>query len=775
MLISKLKSLIKGRRKYVLLLFLLLFFWFWISLPSVLFHDPNSTILEDENGVLLAAKISKDGQWRFPESDSIPLKYELAVKYFEDEYFDYHLGVNPVSLFRAFKQNFSSNKVISGGSTITMQLIRLSRKGKKRNYIEKLIEVILATRLELSYSKQEILNMYASHAPFGGNVVGLEAASWRYYGRSAHLLSWGEVATLAVLPNAPSLIYPGKNQEKLLTKRNKLLDKLQLKGVLTIEDAMLAKAEPLPNKPFPLPQITPHLLDRVVNENFDGQRVVSTINKSLQTKLNALIDRYHNSLAQNEVHNAAILVLEVKTGKVLAYVGNTNCPEEESGSKVDIITSKRSTGSTLKPFLFTSMLEEGMILPHALVEDIPTRISGYAPQNFDKSFDGAVPASSALTRSLNIPAVKMLQDFGLEQFYKNLQELELNSINKGANHYGLSLILGGAETSLWELCRGYYFLAQKLNGKKPKGIQYTKNQEVDEKQIQHFSRASIFQTFEILTEVNRPNEEGAWKVFESARKIAWKTGTSFGQRDALAVGVTPEYVVGVWAGNADGEGRPGLTGIQVAAPIMFNVFNYLPETSWFDQPTDEMVSVSTCSTSGYRASVNCLKTNLIKASPRGLDFPNCSFHKKIHLDKTEQFRVNSNCYSVSEMKETNWFVLPTIQEWYYKTKNPEYKSLPPIHRDCIGESEKMMAIIYPKEGLKLFVPKNLDGTLSKTIFEVAHSRASAEIYWYLDEEYLGMTKRMHQKEILASEGFHKITLTDDEGNMIEKKIEFVGK
>ncbi|MGE0560426.1 MAG: penicillin-binding protein 1C [Flavobacteriales bacterium] len=746
-----------------------------MSLPSTLFNDPNSTILEDENGVLLAAKISNDGQWRFPESDSIPLKYEIAVKYFEDEYFDYHLGVNPVSLFRAFKQNFSSNRVMSGGSTITMQLIRLSRKGKKRSYFEKLIEVILATRLELSYSKQEILNLYASHAPFGGNVVGLEAASWRYYGRSAHLLSWGEVATLAVLPNAPSLIYPGKNQEKLLTKRNKLLDKLQLKGVLTIEDAMLAKAEPLPNKPFPLPQITPHLLDRMVNENFDGQRVVSTINKSLQTKLNALIDRYHNSLAQNEVHNAAILVLEVKTGKVLAYVGNTNCPEEESGSKVDIITSKRSTGSTLKPFLFASMLEEGMILPHALVEDIPTRISGYAPQNFDKNFDGAVPASNALTRSLNIPAVKMLQDFGLEQFYKNLQELELNSINKGANHYGLSLILGGAETSLWELCRGYYFLAQKLNGKKPQDIQYFENQMVNEKQIQHFSRASIYQTFEILTEVNRPNEEGAWKVFESARKIAWKTGTSFGQRDALAVGVTPEYIVGVWAGNADGEGRPGLTGIQVAAPIMFNVFNYLPETSWFDQPTDEMVSVNTCLISGFRASSNCIKTSLIKVSPRGLDFPNCPFHRKIHLDKTEQFRVNSNCYSVSEMKETNWFVLPTVQEWYYKTKNPEYKTLPPIHCDCIGESEKMMAIIYPKEGLKIFVPKNLDGTLSKTIFEVAHSRASAEIHWYLDQEYLGMTQRMHQKEILTTAGFHKITLVDDEGNMIEKQIEFVGK
>lgn len=768
-------ELIKGRRKFILLPFLALFIWFWFSLPSTLFQEPTSTILEDGQGTLLSAKIAKDGQWRFPESDSIPEKYAVAVKYFEDEYFNYHLGVNPVSLFRAFKQNLSSSKVISGGSTITMQVIRLSRKGKKRNYFEKVVESILATRLEISYSKKEILNLYASHAPFGGNVVGLEAAAWRYYGRSAHLLSWGEVAMLAVLPNAPSLIYPGKNQEKLLLKRNKLLDKLYSKGKLTAEDVILAKSEPLSKKPFALPQITPHLLDRLVNEGFEGKKVTTTVQLSLQTKLNELIDRYHYSLAQNQVHNAAILVLDVKNGKVLAYVGNTNCPEEESGSKVDIITSKRSTGSTLKPFLFASMLEEGMLLPHALVEDVPTRISGYAPQNFDRSYDGAVSASNALTRSLNIPAVKMLQQFGIEQFYKNLQQLELNSINKGSNHYGLSLILGGAETSLWELCRGYYFLAQKLNGKPIQSIQYVAHQNIIDKKTVLFSKASIYQTFEILTAVNRPNEEGAWKVFQSARKIAWKTGTSFGQRDAWAVGITPEYIVGVWAGNADGEGRPGLTGIQVAAPIMFNVLNYLSETSWFEEPSDEMVSIYTCTVSGYRASENCTKTKIIKISPRGLDFPNCPFHKKIHLDITEQFRVSSNCYNVSDMKEVNWFVLPPVQEWFYKTKNPDFKSLPPIHPSCSGISEKVMELIYPKEGLKLFLPKNLDGTLSKTIFEIAHGRTNAEIYWYMDEEYLGATQQLHQKEIITTEGNHKITLVDDEGNMLEKRIEFIGK
>ncbi|MCB0408779.1 MAG: penicillin-binding protein 1C [Flavobacteriales bacterium] len=775
MIINKFKTIFKGRRKYFLLPFLCIIVWFWFSLPSHLFKDPTSTILEDNQGNLLAAKIAKDGQWRFPESDSIPEKYALAVKYFEDEYYDYHLGVNPVSLFRAFKQNFSSDKIISGGSTITMQLIRLSRKGQKRSYFEKFIEVILATRLELSYSKQEILNLYASHAPFGGNVVGLEAASWRYYGRQPHLLSWGEIATLAVLPNAPSLIYPGKNQERLLTKRNKLLDKLALKGVLTQEEAMLAKSEPLPGKPFLLPQITPHLLDRIALENHEGEKVETTINLPLQEQLNKLIDRYHKSLAQNEVHNAAILVLDVTNGEVLAYVGNTDCPEEESGSKVDIITSKRSTGSTLKPFLFASMLEDGLMLPHALVEDVPTRISGYAPQNFDKSYDGAVPASNALTRSLNIPAVKMLQTYGIEPFYQKMQQLGLKSINKGSSHYGLSLILGGAESSLWELCSAYYSWARKLNGQKIETPNYIKRAEPIVKEIPDFSRGAIYQTLEVLTGLNRPSEEGAWKIFESSRKIAWKTGTSFGQRDAWAIGVTPEYVVGVWVGNADGEGRPGLTGIQVAAPILFNAFDYLPETVWFDEPMDELVAVNTCAKSGFKASNVCPKTTIIKTSPMGVNTSVCSFHRKIHLDQTEQYRVNSNCYEVANMVEKSWFVLPPVQEWYYKTKNPDYKTLPPIYPACVGTQEKMMALIYPKEGLKIFVPKNLDGTLSRTIFEAAHRRTEAEIHWYLDEDYLGATKRSHQKEILTTEGKHQLTLVDNDGNTIEKTIEFVAK
>ncbi|MCK5839501.1 MAG: transglycosylase domain-containing protein, partial [Bacteroidales bacterium] len=233
---------------------------YWISLPSGLFSNPTSTVIEDKTGVLLGAKIADDGQWRFPHNSYVPEKFKLAIIEFEDRHFYKHPGFNSFSLLRAAYQNIKSGRIVSGGSTLTMQVIRLSRKGKPRTILEKIREIVLATRLELSNSKSEILSMYASNAPFGGNVVGLDAASWRYYGRNPDRLSWSEMATLAVLPNAPSLIYPGKNQQKLLIKRDALLDKLLAQGYLDTISCELAKTEPLPGKPLPLPQLAPHLL-----------------------------------------------------------------------------------------------------------------------------------------------------------------------------------------------------------------------------------------------------------------------------------------------------------------------------------------------------------------------------------------------------------------------------------------------------------------------------------------------------------------------------------
>ena len=406
------------KKKFIIWLsiFLILFLVFWFSIPKTLFPDSYSYVIEDRDGNLLSAAIAPDGQWRFPYDETVPYKFIKCITTFEDKRFYNHPGVDILALGRATVRNIKSYQVVQGGSTLTMQVMRLSRQGKKRSFLEKIIESIQSVRLECTYSKKEIMALYASHAPFGSNVVGLDAAAWRYYGRSPKKLSWGEMAALAVLPNAPSLVHPGKNSLTLLKKRDLLLDKLLKNNTIDSNTCYLAKLESLPGKPLPLPQLAPHLLQRfrsdVKNGNISADKSLTTIDENLQQKVTEIIDRHHAILKGNSINNACALVLDVRTGNVLAYVGNVyDLSNPDLQSDVDVIKAPRSPGSALKPILYASAFSEGLILPHSLLPDIPTQIGGYTPENYDRNYDGAVPASLALSRSLNIPAVKVLQQY----------------------------------------------------------------------------------------------------------------------------------------------------------------------------------------------------------------------------------------------------------------------------------------------------------------------------------------------------------------------------
>ena len=763
---------------------MLIFIIFWNSLEFPLFRDPTSTVVITEKGELLSARIADDGQWRFPESDSVPKKFQIAIKYFEDEYFDYHLGVNPISFVRAIKQNISEGRIVSGASTLTMQTIRLSRKGQSRTFFEKFIEMILSIRLEMSKSKESIMKLYTSHAPFGGNVVGLDAASWRYYKRSPFQLSWGEITTLAVLPNAPSLIYPGKNHKLLLEKRNKLLDKLLEHKEIDSLTCELAKMEPLPNSPHNLPQITPHLLNRLIKEGKKGQICKVSIDKNIQERIIRLVDQSHNHLQYNSIHNVSVLVIDVKNRNIVSYVGNSDCNHENSGSRVDMITSKRSTGSTLKPLLYASILDQGSRTPHSIVPDIPTQIFSYTPKNFFRTYDGAVSASDALIRSLNIPAVLELNEYGHHKFYDKLQQLNLSTINKNANHYGLSLILGGAESTMWELGRTYMGMASVLNNFEKNEFMYdvnaydnpnfiNKKHEIYLQKESHFSAGSIWQTFEVLCELNRPIGEGEWENFSSSSKIAWKTGTSFGHKDAWAIGVTPEYVTVVWVGNADGEGRPGLTGTSVAAPIMFDVFNELPKTTWFETPYADMEEIEVCTKSGDLPSADCKETSIEMFPKNCVRAKQCIYHKKIHLNYDSTYRVNSECYDVSNMRHVSWFTLSPMMAYYYQKVNPYYEVEPDLHPDCMNGIENNMQMIYPKDGSKLFLPRNLDGTKNQIVFKLAHTKSDELVYWHLDGNFMGTTKGTHNRVMFTNIGNHKLTVVDTDGNEVIIEFEII--
>lgn len=783
------------KRFYLLTaVFFVLLLAFWFSLPKQLFKSPTSFVVLDRDGKLLSASTASDGQWRFPSSDTIPEKFKKAIVAFEDKRFYFHPGVDPLALARALRVNLQSGRIKSGGSTLSMQVIRLSRK-QNRNLWQKLIESILAIRLELGYSKKEILNLYASNAPFGGNVVGLEAASWRYYGRPAADLSWGEMAALAVLPNNPSSVNPSKNQEELRRKRDFLIDKLLAKKILDQQSAALAKLEPLPGVPKPLPQEAPHLLARFRKEfkPISGQNTLlnSTLKANLQIQINAVLDRYHPFNLSNSIRNAAVLVMEVETGEVLAYVGNIYRPENGNlQSHVDVINAPRSPGSLLKPILYASLLSDGAILPHTLIADIPTAISGYTPQNFDLNFDGAVAASAVISRSLNVPSVRMLQTYRTEKIYNLLGRMGTKTLKKPASHYGLSLILGGGESSLWELSGMYASMARTLNNQydyngkynpeeyqaptyRPKTLKKPiKSQLVSDAPL---DAGAIWHTFNAMQEVMRPGEEALWRNFSSSQRIAWKTGTSFGFRDAWAIGLSPKYVVGVWVGNADGEGRPGLTGIQAAAPILFDIFRLLPQGKWFEAPFDKMLEMEVCNQSGHRVSALCNQIDTLWVPKAGLQSKVCNYHQQINVDASGKWRVNDACYPVAAMQQVSFFVLPPAMEWFYKKRNPAYANLPTFLPNCKPEEEnqRMLELIYPRDLAKIYIPLELNGERGKVVFEAAHRQSNATIFWHLNDKYLTSTDGIHQIALQAPAGKHTITLLDNQGTKLVHRFEVI--
>ncbi len=736
---------------------------------------------------MLGARIADDGQWRFPQMDSVPERFEKCILYFEDEYFYWHPGFNPIAISKALWNNLTTDSR-RGGSTITQQVIRLSRKNKKRTYFEKLIEIFQATRLEAGYSKKSILSFYASYAPFGGNVVGLETASWRYFGIPASELSWGQSAALAVLPNAPSLIFPGKNEAILKKKRDTLLLKLFNNNVIDKTTYQLALDENLPGKPMPLPEFASHLTEKIRKEH-RGNRQKTTIDFALQKKLNNIVKEHHYVLSQNEIHNIAVLVMDVDTREVLGYVGNSPTTREHN-NYVDIIERSRSTGSILKPFLFASVLDAGEILPNTLVADVPTTVNGYSPENFDKKFNGAVPASLALSRSLNIPSVRMLRDFGLQRFYNILAKTNQKAVDKPADYYGLSMILGGAESSLWDITKAYAGMASTLNFFNNSSSEYRENEFIDPVYVKGHDKidpiaieigktkqnpavwnaGAIYKTFDAMQNVNRPLGEESWEFFTSSQPIAWKTGTSYGFKDAWAVGVTPKYAIGVWAGNATGEGRPGLTGIQAAAPILFDVLNILPKSGWFQIPYDELIETEICTKSGHLASVFCEETQMEWIPKNGIRTEACPYHQKVFLNETENYRVNSSCYPLSRMVQKNWFTLPPVMEYYYASLHPEYKPLPPFAPGCLKAGESLMAFIYPKRNETVLLPKNFEENINEVIFKLAHRSPENTVYWYLDSEYIGKTETFHELAVSPKPGTYILTVVDSEGNEMKENI-----
>lgn len=736
----------------------LLTLWWYLSIPDVLFDVPYSTVTESSDGRLLGARIADDGQWRFPEGDSIPFRFAKCIVAFEDERFYHHPGVDVVAIGRAMRQNLTSGEIVSGASTLSMQVIRLSRNNPSRSYWEKITEMLRATRLEAEFSKDEILQLYAAHAPFGGNVVGLEAASWRYFNRPSYQLSWSEMASLAVLPNAPSVIRPGRNRISYLNKRNRLLTALLESGDIDSITYKLGIKEDLPLEPHALPDLAHHLTERQ-NREQRGTRFSSDLNYDWQSLIQHEVDLHARRWKRNQVNNAAALVMDVETGRVVAYVGNTNNDEADS-HEIDMLNAPRSTGSILKPFLYSMAMERGMLTDRSLIADIPTRFGDFTPTNFDKEFRGIVSVERALQLSLNIPAARVLRDLDVPVFQQRLYEVGMHDLGENNLNYGLSLILGGAEVRPLQVARSYrrWILAMQM-------IPDTTSCDIWGSPIyreatSRIDPASVYSTLRIMEGLERPSE---WKQYGVAdrHRIAWKTGTSYGFRDAWAVGTDGRWIVVAWTGNANGEGRPGVIGVETSAPLLFKIFSRLPKGEFFEEPLDEQKEVIICAQSGYRAQQYCEVVDTAYLGMNGVKA--CEYCELIHLNERGE-RVDFNCSSQS-IKDTGWMFLPAGMTWFGLRAGYDYQPPPDFSPDCYMSEGDALAWVYPEKNNEVVRrTRDVDGQLGAVVLEAGHRSPTATLFWYVDEVYLGSTEHEHRFEAFLNPGIHYLTIVDDDGN-----------
>jgi penicillin-binding protein 1C len=771
LILNKRRKLIKS----VLIIILVLIMGI-LLIPLPVFKPQQSSMLYSKSGEVLSAIISSEEQWCFEMDTPVPLPFEQCVLMYEDEYFYYHPGVNPVSLVKALLANIKSGKVVRGGSTISMQLMRMKNKNAKRSYFNKLTESLAALKYSLWKSKRQILKEWVEMAPFGGNTIGLVAASLRYFNKLPENLTWAEYALLAVMPHSPSSANLSNNRNVLKQKRDFLLKKLSRKGVIPQEDLVLYLEEDLPVLTHQIPSKAYHFLRYLQSRFPDKHLFYTTIDERLQSIVSDLleIETYH--LQIDGIGNAAAVVLDLESNSVVAYIGNA--PSADGVFRyVDIAQAQRSYGSLLKPLLYADALESGAFLPKELLPDLPIAIGDFRPMNFDKKYRGAASMDDMLIQSLNVPAVRLLHDHGLQRFYNLLQKLQISGIDKGAEHYGLSIILGGAESTLWDLCRIYKGMAHNYSGEiNPYSEVIVLNDQSYKQQIAFsFSPSVIKHTVHAMADVVRPREEKHWQIFSNSSKVAWKTGTSYGHRDAWAIGFNAKYLVGVWIGNESGEGRYQLTGIAKAAPLMFRIFNALPENKWFPSPPTEkkpIQQIQVCTESGKLAGTWCTRTTVFGLHKLNHNLQSCNYHQSVFLNSKGK-RVHPAC-KTEAMKDTVLFVLPSAMDYFYRAHQPSYTGLPAADDHCPPVSGSVK-VIYPERNMKIYLPRNSPSTQNKLVAKASCSDPNAGIYWFIDGKFIEFTENAyrHQVEMTITLGKHTLSITDTNGHSDELEIEII--
>jgi len=763
-----------------------------IVLLDYLFPLPLSKEFSKEihakDGTLLTAYLSSDDKWRLrTDLDEVSPELIKAIIEKEDSWFYWHIGVNPISVVRALAGNIFEGEVESGASTITMQVARLLEP-KPRTYLNKVAEMFRAVQLEIKYSKKEILELYLSLLPFGGNIEGVKSASYIYFNRSPDKLSLSQSITLAVIPNDPNTlrldrtntVIPGSEatresdvksslsdskqagmtkylDSKIVLKRNFWINKFKQEKIFSDSDLRDALDEPIETNRHAMPVSAPHC-SYFVKEKFDGDIINTTLDPSIQQTAENILLRNVKKVFYKGITNGAVLIIDNANSSVVAYCGSADFYDEGSFGQVNGITAIRSPGSTLKAALYAYAFDKGNLTPQMKFADIPTDFHGYQPDNYDLKFYGNVSTEFALVNSLNIPAVKLLEDVGLNNFTNFLEGCGFNQIQKQKNKLGLSLILGGCGTNLQELTRLFSAFARK--GKLYQ-LNFIQNEE-DGDGEQIFSEESSFLVASILSGINR-SDIADLSIYSRLPKFAWKTGTSYGKRDAWAIGFNPNYTIGVWMGNFNGVGSPNLSGGEVAVPLLFDLFNaidYNADVKWFDQPED-LYKREVCSESGLIPSNYCAHTITDFAINDRSHNETCDIHKTVYVNNNATIQYCTGCLPSSNSKKVVYPVYHSELTVWLSQNKLDFK-IPPAHNpDCTAKfAEAGPKILSPSEDYDYFLEENSSQEI--LLLAASDSRVNTH-YWYVNGKFYIKCKPGERIFLNPSEKELNITCLDDKG------------
>lgn len=747
---------------FTLCLFLLFFLLNWIfPLPDKIEY---STIITDSKGEVVNAYLTSDQKWRMKtelEEISPLLRKTIIAK--EDKYFYSHPGVNPLAVGRALFKNIFRMKTTSGASTITMQVAR-AMEHRPRNLLSKLVETFRAFQLEWKYDKDEILQLYLNLVPYGGNIEGVKSASILYFKKNPDHLSLAEITALSIIPNRPSSLVIGKTNDKIVAERNRWLQKFAKDKVFTTKEIEDALAEPLTATRGKVPHYIPHLAYKLKRQ---GSSIIKTnIELNTQLKTEKIVEDYVRSQRLKNIKNAAVIIIDNKTNKVISYLGSSNFNDTVDGGQVNGAAAVRQPGSTLKPLLYALCFDEGLLTPKSILTDVAVNYEGYAPENYDEKFNGYVTVEYALEHSLNIPAVKSLKLLGHEKLIQKLGTCNFKQIQKDQRKLGLSMILGGCGTSLEELTGLFSSFANNGIYISPSFLQtdtiLRKNTVI--------SPAANYMVNEILSKVNRPDFPLNWTATERMPKIAWKTGTSYGRRDAWSIGYNKNYTVGVWVGNFSGVGVADLSGAHIATPLLFKIFNtidYDSDEEWFTQPKDADIR-QVCSETGLLPALHCNNLATDYFIPLISSTKTCDNRQEIMISPDEKISYCKSCAPETGYKK-KWYkvIEPDMQAWMEENRIV-FEKIPPHNPDCELIFKGNAPIINsPVNGTEYLISKKNKEPLQlvcKTANDVS------KVYWYINNKFYKSCNAGEKQFFIPEEGPVKISCTDDKGRNRDIKI-----